>query len=82
MNTGTRIAVVRHAHGITQRELEQMCLLSQQTLSNIESGYREPTDGQLSDIKTALKWGPEIDAALDGLEAAINSREANDDIPE
>jgi len=24
-----------------------MCLLSQQTLSNIESGYREPTDGQV-----------------------------------
>jgi len=79
MNTGTRIAIVRKAHSITQRELEQMCLLSQQTLSNIESGYREPTDGQLSNIKTALRWGDAIDVALDGLDAAINSREANDE---
>jgi len=78
MNTGTRIAIVRKAYSITQRELEQMCPLSQQTLSNIESGYREPTDGQLADIRTALHWGLEIDIALDGLEAAINSREASD----
>jgi len=79
MNTGTRIAVVRHAHGITQRELEQMCPLSQQILSNIESGYREPTDSQLSDIKTALRWGDAIDVALDGLDAAIRGTEASDD---
>ena len=71
MRIGTRIAIIRKARGITQRELARMCLLAVQTLSNIETDYRDATDGQLSDIKTALRWGPAIDAALDGLEAAI-----------
>lgn len=78
MEIGTRIAVIRKAHKITQRELGQMCLINQNGISMIETGYREPTDGQLSDIKTALRWGPEIDAALDKLEEAITAREAND----
>jgi len=72
MNQGTRIAVVRRAREITQGELGQMCLITQPGISMIETGYRKPTDGQLADIKTALRWGPEIDAALDRLEAAIN----------
>ena len=72
MKTGTRIAVVRRARGITQEELAQMCITCQSAISMIESGYRESVKGQLADIRTALRWGPEIDAALDKLEEAIN----------
>ena len=78
MNTGTRIAVVRRAQGVTQNELARMCLITQPGLSMIETGARNPTEGQLSDIRTALRWGPEIDAALDALEWAI-TQEATDD---
>ena len=78
MNQGTRIAVIRRAREITQGELGQMCLITQPGLSMIETGARNPTEGQLSDIRTALRWGAAVDAALDALEWAI-MQEANDD---
>ena len=82
MNQGTRIAVVRRAHEITQGELGKMCLITQPGLSMIETGARKATDGQLSDIRTALGWGPEIDAALDALEWAIMQGGNDDTTPD
>ena len=77
MSIGTRIAIIRTARRITQREIAQMCLFSAQTVSNIETDFRvdegsDTISGQIADIKTALRWGPEIDEALDKLEAALN----------
>jgi len=79
MNQGTRIAVIRRAREITQGELGQMCLITQPGLSMIETGARNPTEGQLSDIRSALRWGAEVDAALDALEWALAAKEISDD---
>ena len=77
MKIGTRIAVVRRARKWTQRYLEVESDVTQQTLSNIESGYRPPIGTQEERIKAALNWNADIDAALDMLDAALR-REAND----
>jgi len=72
MELGTRIEVVRRVQGLTQAELGQMCLVTQVYISMVERGLRIPSEGRLSDIKTALRWGLEIDMILDNLEEAIN----------
>ena len=51
---GRNAARLRKAAGLTQEELAERCGLSQQYLSRLESGKRNPTIVTLYELATAL----------------------------
>lgn len=51
---GKRIALVRIARGVRQRDLSRSTDIAQSSLSAIETGHRQPRDRELVDLLDAL----------------------------
>ena len=63
-----QIKVMRELREVTQQELARQIGVSQAQMSNIESGYTEPTPEQIAAIKVALDWPDNADEAFAMLE--------------
>lgn len=66
---GKQLKVIREARGVSQWELSSMTGIDRSRLSLIENGHVEPTDEQLSRIREALAWTPELDELVERLAA-------------
>lgn len=68
-NIGYRIKLIRQARRVSQLELSKMVSIDNTRLSLIENGHVQPTDEQLSRIREALGWTPELDEVLSRIAA-------------
>lgn len=73
VSIGDRIRIVRMFRQMSQQELGKRTDLSQFVISFIETNRANPTDEQLSRIREALGWTPELDEALEKI-AALPAR--------
>lgn len=66
---GRKIKLIRQAKKISQLELSKATAIDNTRLSLIENGHVQPTDEQLSRIREALAWTPELDEIIERLAA-------------
>lgn len=67
MDTPERIRTVRMVRALTQVQLAMAMGMSPATLSLWETGQKAPTTEQMTALREALHWTPDIDEWLDSL---------------
>lgn len=67
LTTANHIRTLRAYRRMSQAELAKRSGLSQGDISRIETGRLNPTEDEVTRIRQALNWSPELDMHLEAL---------------
>ena len=73
MDYSAKVRVLRALRGVSQLDLAIITDIPNTYISNIETGKMLPSESWDRAIRLGLGWTPAVDAALDALEAAMET---------